>query len=142
MSDVISKEALFNHPIDKVWSAISIGEEISKWFIKADFKAEKGYHYSFHASEEKGCITINGEIKEAKPYTLIYTWMVQDTDVETTVKWTLEAIDGKTKLVLEHSGISNYSADTAVTMFGHFSSGWDNCINLLTEYLTQEVHAR
>lgn len=142
MKDAITREQMFNHSIDKVWNAISIGEEISAWFINADFKPEPGYKYTFTAGEEKGCTQITGVVKVASPYTLIYTWMVQDTDVETIVKWTLEAIDGKTKLVLEHSGISNYSADTAVTMFGHFSSGWDNCINLLTEYLTQEVHAR
>ena len=56
MKDVIKKEHVFNHPIDKVWDAISRAEEISIWFIKADFKAEKGYQYTFTASEEKGCL--------------------------------------------------------------------------------------
>ncbi len=141
MKDVITKEHVFNHPIDRVWNAISIGKEISAWFINADFKAEPGYKYTFTAGEEKGCTQITGTVKEANPYTLIYTWVVQDTTVETTVKWMLKEVEGKTKLVLEHSGISNYTADTAVTMFGHFSIGWDNCISLLTGYLTKEVHA-
>lgn len=141
MKDIIKREQIFNHSIDKVWNAISIGEEISTWFINADFKPEPGYKYTFTAGEEKGCTQITGVVKEANPYTLIYTWIVENTDVETTVKWTLEAVEGKTKLLLEHSGISNYKADTAVTMFGHFSAGWDNCVNLLTEYLTKEMHA-
>lgn len=141
MKDVIRKEQIFNHPIDKVWNAISIGEEISNWFINADFKPKPGYKYTFTAGEEKGCTQITGVVKEANPYTLIYTWVVQDTDVETTVKWMLQEVNGSTKLVLEHSGVSNYTADTAVTMFGHFSAGWDNCVSLLTDYLKKEVHA-
>lgn len=141
MKDAIIKEQIINHSIDSVWNAISIGEEISSWFINADFKPEPGYKYTFTAGEENGCAQITGVVKEADPYTLIYTWMVANTDVETTVKWTLEAVAGKTKLVLEHSGISNYTNETAITMFGQFNAGWDNCVNLLKDYLSKEVHA-
>jgi len=141
MKDVITKEALFNHPINKVWSAISKAEEISTWFIKADFKPEKGFQYTFTASEEKGCITINGEIKHANPYTLVYTWIVENTNVETTVKWELETTENGTKLYLEHSGISNYAGETAVAMFNSFNGGWDNCITELTTYLKDLVNA-
>ncbi len=141
MNDVITKEHVFNHPIDKVWSAISVAEEISTWFIKADFKAEMGYNYRFTSSEEHGCVPITGIVKEANPYTLVYTWVVDDTNVETIVKWVLETVDGGTKLYLEHSGIANYPGDTAVSMFNSFNGGWTNCINELSQYLTKHVHA-
>ncbi len=143
MKDRIIKEKLFNHPIEKIWNAISKAEEISSWFIKADFKAEKDYQYTFTSEpNEKGCTTINGIVKEANPYVLAYTWIVADTNIETTVTWTLEAIQGGTKLKLEHSGISSYAGDTAIAMFESFNGGWDNCINGLTNYLKQEVNAR
>ena len=142
MKDVITKEALFSHPIDKVWSAITIAEEISTWFIKADFKAKKGYHYTFTSSEEHGCVPITGIIKQADPYTLVYTWIVENTNVETTVKWELESTENGTKLFLEHSGISNYGGETAVAMFNSFNGGWTNCINELTAYLKDLVNAR
>ena len=141
MNDVITKEHEFNQPIDKVWSAISNGDEISKWFIKADFKAEKGYGYTFTASEDKGCLTITGEVKEASPYTLIYTWIVANTQVETTVSWILEKTATGTKLSLAHSGISNYPGDSAVQMFESFSGGWADCVSQLEKYVNQEVHA-
>lgn len=141
MKDVILKEHVFNHPIDKVWRAITNQDEISTWFIKADFKAEKGYRYTFKAGEESGCTEINGEIVEVNPYTLIYTWVVQDTDVVTTVKWDLEKLGEKTKLVLEHSGISKYQGETAVNMFASFDKGWDNCAMELAKFLKQ-VHAQ
>ncbi|MFS4466526.1 SRPBCC family protein [Maribacter sp. 2210JD10-5] len=142
MKDVIIKEQLFDHSIDKIWKAISTGEEISKWFINADFKPVEGYAYTFTAGPEKDCTEITGVVKKATPYTLIYTWIVENTDVETTVKWHLEEISGKTKLILEHSGISNYgNEDIVTTMFGHFNAGWDNCVSLLTKHLTEEVNA-
>jgi uncharacterized protein YndB with AHSA1/START domain len=141
MKDIIKKETVFNHPIDKVWNAISKADEISTWFIKADFKAEKGYKYTFTASEDHGCVSITGVVKSANPYTLIYTWVVQDTNVETTVKWELLSTNEGTKLYLEHSGISNYEGDTAVKMFESFNGGWNGCINQLTSYLKETVHA-
>ncbi len=135
MEDCIKKEHVFNHPISKVWDAISKEEEISSWFIKADFKAQKGYQYTFTASEEKGCISITGEIKEADPYTLVYTWVVENTDTVTTVKWELIEQGDSTKLILEHSGISAYPGDSAVAMFNSFSGGWADCISELEKFL-------
>jgi uncharacterized protein YndB with AHSA1/START domain len=67
---------------------------------------------------------------------------VQNTITETTVKWTLNPVEGGTKLVLEHSGISKYPEQSAVSMFGNFSAGWESCISELSEYLKKEVHAR
>ncbi|KAA1246885.1 SRPBCC domain-containing protein [Aquimarina sp. RZ0] len=141
MKDSIKKEQVFKHSIDKVWKAITIGEEISTWFISADFKAEEGYRYTFIAPKEENCTPITGIVQKATPYTLIYTWIVEGTDVETKVTWRLEKIDEGTKLYLEHSGISNYSAETAIHMFTSFNGGWDNCISKLSQYLIQEVHA-
>ena len=136
MTDIIKKEVLLNHDIDKIWNAISKADQISSWFIKADFIADVGYNYTFTSEpNEKGCTTITGEVKASHPYVLIYTWLVGGTTTETTVKWELEATQNGTKLSLIHSGISNYTGETAVAMFDSFSGGWDNCINGLTEYL-------
>lgn len=140
MKDVIKKEQLFNHPIDTIWNAITKAEEISVWFLKADFKAEKGYKYIFNSNEED-CSPIVGEVISADPYTLVYTWIIKGTPETTTVTWKLEPTENGTKLYLEHSGISNYKGDTAVAMFESFNGGWDNCINGLTIYLNELVNA-
>ena len=140
MKDSIKKEQLFPHSIQKVWNAISKGEELTNWFIKADFKAEVGYRYTFSSTGED-CTEINGEIKKVTPYTLEYTWIVANTNVETTVTWVLEETDQGTLLHLEHSGISKYKGDTAVAMFSSFDGGWDNCIRGLSQHLIKSVHA-
>lgn len=140
MKDQITKEKILHHAIGKVWNAITSAEEISTWFLKADFKAETGYRYTF-TSPGEDCTQITGEVKHAEPYTLVYTWIVAETDVETTVTWILKETEEGTHLYLEHSGISNYSGDTAVQMFGSFDQGWINCVNELSNYLKESVHA-
>lgn len=140
MKDVIIKEKILNHPIDKVWNAITDAKEISTWFIEADFKAETGYQYTFNASGGE-CSPIKGEVKQANPYTLVYSWIVTEKPLETTVKWILEEVEEGTKLYLEHSGISGYQGETAVEMFNSFNGGWDNCISGLTDYLKQMIYA-
>lgn len=140
MKDLIIKERVIKHEINKVWNAISNGKELSTWFIQADFKPEVGYLYTFTSTGEK-CAKINGLVKKATPYTLIYSWIVEGTDIETEVKWVLETVKEGTKIHLEHSGISKYSGETAIQMFINFDGGWDNCINDLSKYLIEILHA-
>ncbi|MEO9485771.1 MAG: SRPBCC domain-containing protein [Ekhidna sp.] len=140
MKDALTKEKTFAHSIDKVWKAITEGEEISKWFIQADFKAEVGYEYTFTAAEEHGGTIIKGKVLSATPYTLEYSWRVGDTEIDTIVSWQLEESADGTKLMLEHSGISNFPEEAATEMLGHFDKGWDMCISGLTEYLTNEIN--
>ena len=135
MNDIIEKTHQFKSPIEKVWKAISIAEEISAWFIQADFKAQPGYRYTF--THEK--TVINGEVIKANPvYELVYTWIVSGTGIETTVSWRLEENERGTLLTLTHSGISKYPGETAVMMFTNFEGGWNMCIGNLDEYLTKQ----
>lgn len=134
MKDKIIKTHLFSSPIEKVWSAISSSEEISAWFIKADFKPVVGYNYTFTHEQTK----ITGEILKANPvYELVYTWIVSGTSAITTVSWKLEESQGGTLLTLEHSGISNYPGDTAIAMFNNFNGGWESCIQNLFKFLAK-----
>ena len=141
MKDIITREHVFNHSIDSVWNAITKSEEISTWFIEADFKAEVGYPYTFTASEEHGCAKIQGVVKAATPYTLVYTWVIENTDVETTVTWKLEKVSDGTRLFLEHRGISQYPGENAIKFFDDYSNGWKDCVKELTAYLKSNVHA-
>jgi uncharacterized protein YndB with AHSA1/START domain len=138
MNDRIIKEHQFSHPITKIWDAITLEQEISTWFIPADFKAEKGYKYTFKHEAEDQCTTINGEILTVNPTSeLVYTWVVEGTDIITTVSWKLTENENGTHLLLEHTGISNFSGDSAIAMFESFSGGWDNCINGLEKHLSE-----
>lgn len=132
ITDSIIKKHQFNHPIDKVWNAISSAEEISKWFIKAEFKAEEGFNYLFTHEDTK----ITGRVLKANPvYELVYTWKIMGTEIDTEVKWLLEENEKGTLLTLEHSGISKYPGESAVAMFNNYEGGWVTCISELKKYL-------
>ncbi len=138
MKDIIRKEHQYQADIADVWNAISHAEEISAWFIEADFKAEVGYHYTFTHENT----VINGKVLEVDPvYNLVYTWEIKGTGVETTVKWQLEENERGTLLRLEHSGISNYPTEEMIDkMFNSFSGGWDSCITSLAKHLIESKH--
>ncbi len=138
MNEEIVKEKVFKQSIDRVWKAITEAEQISKWFIHADFKAEAGYQYTFTATEEHGSTQIKGRVLEADPYTLKYTWCTGDAPIETTVTWTLQQQGEDTLLTLTHTGISQYG-DSAAEVFGHFDKGWDACLSVLPNYLNGEA---
>jgi len=149
MKDLIKKEHQYQANITDVWNAITNANEISAWFIKADFKPEVGYNYTFtheeqSANSEITCTVISGKVLEADPvHNLVYTWTVSGTNVETTVKWQLQENEKGTLVTLFHSGISNYETEEMITkMFTGFSNGWDGCIVNLEKYLTQELHAK
>ncbi len=136
MNDVIKKEHQLNFPMKEVWKAISTAEEISSWFIQADFKPEVGFEYTFTHEDTK----ITGKVLEADPYhNLVYTWIVGGTGVETTVSWKLKENEGGTLLKLEHSGIAGYpSKEMATNMFDSFQKGWASCVTNLDKYLKKE----
>ena len=130
-NNTIKTERHYSHSLQKVWEAISEAEEISAWFIKADFKAETGYQYTFTHENT----VISGKVLEVDPpKKLTYTWIVSGTEVETTVTWELEEKDGGTLLKLEHTGIEGYGP-AAETFFNNFKGGWENCFNELEKHL-------
>ena len=133
MEKIIRKEQFYDHPIDSVWKAISEQDQISTWFILADFNAEVGYHYTFTHENTQ----IIGEVLEVNPvYELAYSWTVKGTSAETVVKWSLKEEGAGTLLILEHSGIEKYGEEAVITqMFESFDKGWDNCISELEDYL-------
>jgi uncharacterized protein YndB with AHSA1/START domain len=135
MNDKIVKKHQFKHPIGKVWKAISVAEEISAWFIQADFKPEVGFSYTFTHEQTK----ITGEVLKANPvHELVYTWVVSGTEVITTVSWKLEENTEGTLLTLEHAGISGYPGETAVVMFNNYEGGWNACVENLEKHLTEK----
>jgi uncharacterized protein YndB with AHSA1/START domain len=146
MQDKITKEKFYPHKIEDVWRAISSAEEISAWFLKADFKAEPGYNYTLtHETikEDGDCTTmvVRGTILKAEPvHHLVYTWIVDDV-TETTVSWTLQEKEGGTLIILEHHGISHYpSKELATNMFNSFSGGWERCLNDLEKHMKSQIH--
>ncbi len=127
ISDRIEKRQWFDHPIEKVWGAITETEKISQWLAPTNFKAQVGQEYAL-TSEDEDCDLIKGKIIEAEPYTLIYSWINQSSpDVETLVTWKLEQKENGTEVTMIHSGISKYDNQTVSKMAESYTAGWAHC---------------
>ena len=126
----IEVEKTINAPIAKVWKAVSIGEEISKWFIQADFKPEVGYAYTFKHEDTN----IKGEVTETdEPNKLVYTWEVEGTGLNSTVEWHLEEDGDSTNVKIVHYGDSE-NTEMLTNMFKSFEEGWTDCLNNLDKH--------
>jgi len=72
ITDSIIQTKWFNQPIDKVWKAITENNQVSKWLVPTNFKAEVDFKY-FLQDPKSECNVFTGTVKKASPYTLVYT---------------------------------------------------------------------
>jgi uncharacterized protein YndB with AHSA1/START domain len=127
MKKQIRIERTYNKPISKVWSAISSGEELSKWFMESDFQPEVGYNYTFiQHFDDGGKLTTRGQVLEVEPMNLLtYTWLVDGTKVDGIVKWTLNELGDSTQVVIEHESLEYENEDPEIIKwFKDFEGGW------------------
>lgn len=137
VQNTIEKTQWFPHPIDKVWRALTETKQVSQWLAPTDFKGEKGAKYSLHSPKEE-CNVVEGIVKEASPYTLIYSWVaLNHKEVETEVTWKLTEEKNGTTVHMIHSGILKYEKLAGEEMFASFSGGWNRCFIQIGELLNQ-----
>jgi uncharacterized protein YndB with AHSA1/START domain len=95
MSDIVL-DAVYPHPPERVWRALTDPEEL----------AELGHKFQFRTKPRgtwRGIVDC--EVLELDPPRRIsYSWLGDPKARATTVTWTLTPIDGGTRLVLEHRG--------------------------------------
>lgn len=99
---IIRKEILIDAPVAKVWDHITDPAKIEGWLMSTDFVAEVGRGFEMRCGTQ-GPIT--GVVSEVVPFKkLVYTWTSALVKTETIVTITLAEANGKTRLVLVHSG--------------------------------------
>jgi uncharacterized protein YndB with AHSA1/START domain len=100
-------ERSYNAPIEKVWKAITDKAEMKKWYFDlTEFKAEKGFEFSFMGGTEdkqyKHDCRITEVIVNKK---LAHTWRYDGYEGNTEVTWELFDEGGKTRLKLSYVGL-------------------------------------
>lgn len=118
-------EAVYDHPIERVWRAITDSQAIAQWLMKNDFEPRVGHKFQLRAKPVGGWDGIvNGEVLECQPpRRLVYTW--KSNVIDTRLSITLEPAGNGTRLVLEHTGFAGLKGIMTSFFLG---SGWKGIV--------------
>jgi uncharacterized protein YndB with AHSA1/START domain len=108
MSYDITLEQTYPYPPDRVWRALADSAALAAWLMPNDFEARVGHKFQFRAKPMHGWRGfVECEVLEVvAPLRLAYTWLGDaDWKAPTIVRWTLEPIEGGTRLRLEHTNL-------------------------------------
>jgi len=96
----------YPHPIERVWEAIATAQGISAWLMPTDFEPRLGKRFELRWKKMPGWRGfVECEVIELDPpRTLAFTWIGNEGQKPTVVRFQLTSISGGTRLVFEHSG--------------------------------------
>ncbi len=103
-SQSVVVEAVYPHPQELVWTALTDPQALEQWLMPNDFEPKLGHTFMFRTKPAPGFDGIvRCRVTElVPPRRLAYTW--RGGGIETVVIWTLEPVATGTRLRLEHSG--------------------------------------
>ena len=137
IAGAIALEVTIDAPPERVFRALTSAEELPKFlpeFKQVTFEARPGGEYEFRGTGDDGkTFSTRGKITEFDPpRRLAYTWRWQEWDFpETTVSYTLEPVEGGTKLSFLHSGFTTELEESR----GDHESHWKEDLELLKSSL-------
>jgi uncharacterized protein YndB with AHSA1/START domain len=119
-------ERTYNHPIAKVWAAITDNEKMKQWYFKLeDFKPEVGFEFSFMGgSKEKQYLHLCKVTKVVPGKLLAHTWQYDGQPGSSEVTWELFEEGDKTHLKLTHTGLHSFITDDPNFARESFAKGW------------------
>ncbi|MBL7932362.1 MAG: SRPBCC domain-containing protein [Bacteroidia bacterium] len=136
----VTVEKIVNHPVTKVWKALTDKEQMKQWFFNLDqFKAEKGFQFKFAGKGHKGeqyihACTITETIPNKK---LQYSWTYEGHEGFSLVTFDLIELEkNQTKVILTHRGLNSFPQNNPDFAPDSFNGGWNHLVGIsLPEFL-------
>jgi uncharacterized protein YndB with AHSA1/START domain len=147
-TDRIEKQILLRAPRTRVWRALTDLEQFQQWFgAKLDAPFAPGVRSRGHVTE-KGWEHVQMEItvERMEPeHTLTYRWLPFAIDPKrdysrehrTLVEFSLEEVDGGTRLTVVESGLDLVPADRRAEAFKMHEGGWEGQLKNIAKYVGQ-----
>jgi uncharacterized protein YndB with AHSA1/START domain len=105
MSRSIERTVVYEHPVERVWRALTDRGALAQWLMPNDFEPRIGHRFKFRTDPQPGFDGIvDCEVLELEPpRTLAITW--RGGPIDTVVRWTLEPLEAnRTRMRFEQSG--------------------------------------
>lgn len=126
-ADSIVIEMFYPHPVIDVWAALTSSEALAAWLMPNDFEPRVGHRFTFRTTPDSNWNGIvNCEVVALdRPRRVAYTW--QGNGLDTLVTFSIEPVEGGTKLRLEHAGFEK-GGSVGLTVRDLLASGWNSRI--------------
>ena len=141
--DPIAVNQAFNAPIEKVWNAITIRDQMIQWYFDMipAFSATVGFELSFTIHHEgKDYVHLWKVTQVVEKKRLVYDWKYAGYPGASYVAWDLSELNGKTMLHFSHHGWQSFPQDNPDFSRESGTKGWQHIIqNRLREFLEKEA---
>jgi uncharacterized protein YndB with AHSA1/START domain len=119
----------YPHPVKQVWEALTDQQALATWLMPNNFAPRLGHRFTFESGPERGWHgTIYCQVVQLDAdHCVAYTWRGGLDGFESLVTFTLEPVEGGTRLCLEHSGFEA-GGETGFTVRDLLASGWGSKI--------------
>jgi uncharacterized protein YndB with AHSA1/START domain len=114
MNQRVTFDLFYPHPPDRVWRALTDPTALQRWLMPTDFRPLLGYRFQFRDRGDRRCSvkqraeTVCCEVVALEEQRrLAYTWQSDRDPEPTLVTWTLEPVEGGTRLQLEHTALTS-----------------------------------
>lgn len=114
----VKTEVFYPYPPERVWQVITNRRALAAWLMENDFEPRIGHKFRFQTEPQSGIDnTIYCEVIELdEPRCISYTWRGNFMCQPTVVTWRLLAVEGGTKLQLEHTGLESKISQSSQPM--------------------------
>jgi uncharacterized protein YndB with AHSA1/START domain len=120
-------ECLYHAPVNAVWNAITVLNEMRQWYFKlAEFKAREGFEFEFSGGKDQGNQYLHKcKITEVIPgKKLTYSWRYEGYEGISYVTFELLKEGNNTRLILTHSGLDSFPQHVSDLQKENFVEGW------------------
>ena len=117
----VRKTVTYNHPVERVWEALTSSDALAAWLMPNDFAPVLGHEFTYRSEPRPGWDgVVKCKITELDPpRRLAYSW--RGGPLDTMLTFTLERVGDKTKLFVEHTGFEGLRA---VMVSAILDAGW------------------
>lgn len=140
---VIRKQAVYPHPPERVWVALTDPHALAEWLMPNNFLPIMGHEFRFYVDPMPGFsgVTECTVLEIDPPRRMVWSWVIVPKDPQRprhkpmTIEWTIEPEGAGTRLTLVHSGAEHISWLSRFQM----AFGWGTMVKRWIPRITANV---